>query len=160
MKNNCFKALLIGLTLLLTAAAPAEEKKSLAPDFTLKDLDGNQAKLSAFKDKSPLVVFFWTTWCPYCQEALHSLSQTLPEMEKEGIVVLPVNAGEPSAKVARFIKKNNYSFRVFLDPDSKASDEYNVYGVPVYFAVDKKGYIRSTTSSFPRNKIRELIKEQ
>jgi len=141
------------------AAAPVEEKKSLAPNFKLKDLGQISVELSSFKNKSPVVLFFWTTWCPYCQVALKNLSQTKADLEKEGITILPINSGEPSAKVAKFAKSNGYTFRIFLDIDSKVADEYHIYGVPTYFLVDKSGYVRSVSNTFPNDGARKLAKE-
>ena len=173
MKNNLVKVILLTLTLFLTAAGqmavvwlpiakaagPVEEKKSLAPNFKLKDLDQISMELSGFKNKSPVVLFFWTTWCPYCQTALKNLSQTMPVLEKEGIAVLSINSGEPSAKVAKFAKNKGYTFRIFLDSDSKVTDAYHIYGVPTYFLVDKNGYVRSVSNAFPHDEARKLAKE-
>jgi hypothetical protein len=52
------------------------------------------------------------------------------------------------------------NFRIFLDSESSVSDAYKVYGVPAYFLVDKKGYLRETSSSFPLEEARILAKEK
>jgi peroxiredoxin len=160
MKNYLFKGIILCSVFLLTSAGLAAEKRSLAPNFVLKDLDHIKVELAGFKDNKPVVLFFWTTWCPYCQQALRSLNRDLPELSKEGYEILPINAGEPEAKVSRFVKSNGFTFRVLMDPDSEASDAYRVYGVPVYFLVDKKGYLRLTDNYFPRDEARELVKEK
>jgi peroxiredoxin len=159
MRNYLARGAVLCLAFLLTAASPREDKKSLAPDFALKDLDQVQVELASFKDKKPVVLFFWTTWCPYCQIALKNFNRDRIELEKEGYEVLPINAGEPAAKVARFAKNNGFTFRIFLDMDSKVSDAYQVYGVPAYFLVDKKGYLSAIGNYFPREKARESAKE-
>jgi peroxiredoxin len=160
MKNYLAKVALLCLAVFLTAAAPVEEKKSPAPDFRIKDLDQVQVELSAFKNKSPVVLFFWTTWCPYCQKALKDFDQTLLETQKEGVTVLPINSGEARTKVARFAKDNGYTFRIFADNDSAVSDLYHIYGVPTYILVDKNGYMRSVSNAFPHDQIRKLVKEK
>ncbi len=159
MRNRLSVIVLLVLALFLTGAAPVQEKKSLAPDFKLKDLDQITVELASFKNKEPVVVFFWTTWCPYCQKALKGIAQKISDLKKEGVEVLPINSGEPSSKVARFAKNNGYTFRIFLDSDSAVSDSYHVYGVPTYFLVDKKGYVRSVSNEFPADEARKLAKE-
>jgi peroxiredoxin len=160
MKSYLVKGIILYSIFLLTSAGLAAEKKSLAPNFILKDLDQVKVELASFKDKKPVVLFFWTTWCPYCQKALRDLNRNLPEFSKEGYEILPINAGEPEAKVSRFVKSNGFTFRVILDLDSEASEAYHVYGVPAYFLVDKKGYLRLTDNYFPREEARELAKEK
>jgi len=46
----------------------------MAPDFSLKDLDGNTVKLSDYRGK---IVFlnFWASWCGPC-------TSEMPEFEK------------------------------------------------------------------------------
>jgi peroxiredoxin len=160
MKKYLTKGIILCLGFLLTAASPKEANKDLAPNFALKDLNQVKVELSGFKDKKPVVLFFWTTWCPYCQRALKNLNRDLPDLSKEGYEILPINAGEPAAKVAKFAKNNGYNFRILLDPSSETSDAYHVYGVPAYFLVDKKGVLRGSDNSFPREAARELVKEK
>jgi len=160
MKNNFAGIMLICLTVFLTASAPLEQKQSLAPNFTVRDLAQIPIELASFKDKRPVVLFFWTTWCPYCLKALKNFSQNLPEWEQEGITVLPINSGESLAKVTRFAQSNGYTFRIFLDSDSAVADSYNVYGVPSYFIVDKKGYLRAASNTFPHDEVLKLAQEE
>jgi peroxiredoxin len=160
MKNYLGRGLILGLVFLLMAASPKDEKRSLAPVFSLKGLDQAQVELASFKDVKPVVLFFWTTWCPYCQIALKNLNRDQLDLAKEGYEILAINAGEPEAKVARFVKSNGFTFKVYLDMDSRVSDSYQVYGVPAYFLVDKKGYLRAIGNSFPKDQARELAKEK
>ncbi len=156
----CFtKPLLICLAVFLMAAGPAEKSLSLAPNFTIKDLDQIPVELASFKNKKPVVLFFWTTWCPYCLIALKNFNKSITEWDKEGIMVMPINSGESAAKVAKFAKSNGYTFRIFTDTDSAVSNDYHIYGIPIYFAVDKEGYVRSITNSFPQEEILKLAKE-
>jgi cytochrome c biogenesis protein CcmG, thiol:disulfide interchange protein DsbE len=160
VKNYLVKTALICLTVFLIAAAPLEEKRSIAPNFRVKDLDQITVELSSFKNKNNVVLFFWTTWCPYCLQALKNLNQTIGELKKEGIIVLPINAGETPEKVANFAARNGYTFRIFLDADSAVSDGYQIYGVPTYLIVDKKGFVRSASNFFPQEELKKLAREK
>ncbi len=161
MMRKITRVILFGLTVFLMAAGPVEDTtRSLAPNFILKDLNQVSVELASFKNRSHLVLFFWTTWCPYCLRAMKNLNQILPELNKEGITVLPINTGESQVMVAEFAKKNGYAFRIFLDADSEVSGAYHINGVPTYFIVDKKGYVRSISNSFPDDEIRKLARNE
>jgi len=84
--KSCFnKLILIFSAVFLMAAGPVEKSLSLAPNFTIKDLDQVPVELSSFKNKKPVVLFFWTTWCPYCLIALKKFNQSYPEWDKKGL---------------------------------------------------------------------------
>ena len=53
-----------------TANTPAIQGASnaqAAPDFTLDRLDGGKISLADYKGKKPVILGFWTTWCPNCR---------------------------------------------------------------------------------------------
>ncbi|MDD2752831.1 MAG: TlpA disulfide reductase family protein, partial [Candidatus Omnitrophica bacterium] len=75
----------------------------LAGDIVLNDLESRRVDLSGLTGR-PSILFFWTTWCPYCRTELRALNKMYPQMEKEGITVFAVNVGEENYKVKRFLK--------------------------------------------------------
>lgn len=49
--------------------AASENEGKAAPDFELKDLDGNTVKLSTLKCKK-IYLKFWASWCGPCLASL------------------------------------------------------------------------------------------
>ena len=73
----------------------SDEYRIIVPDFTLKDLDGNDVSLSDYSGKI-VVLNFWATWCIYCAEEIQDLNILDRELRDAGdAVVLAVNADEP-----------------------------------------------------------------
>lgn len=132
--------ILFSLSISLTGtiwAGPVE-----ATDFSLKDIDGKQFRLSDFKSKDKVLLFFWATWCPHCLRGLRELKD-----RKGDYKLVTINVGESKERVAKFLRKADYDFRVLLDKDGLASSIYGVLGIPTYIVIDKdfkisyKGYI-------------------
>ena len=57
-----------------TGAAPGEK----ALNFALEDLHGNTIKLSDYRGKK-VIVLFWTDWCPACMEELPAFNRFYAE---------------------------------------------------------------------------------
>ncbi len=136
-------ALILGLA--LNFINPA-----FAADIVLNDLQSQPANLSSLAGK-PTVLFFWTTWCPYCRTELKDLNKMRPQMEKEGVVVFAVNVGEPVYKVTNFLKNYALSIRVLLDKEAQAAENYGIRGVPTYIFINKNNQVVSTEHRLPDN---------
>jgi peroxiredoxin len=62
-----------------------------APDFELQDTDGQQWKLSSFRDKKWVVlIWVFADWCPVCHGEFRELMKMQAEFEKEGVQVFTV----------------------------------------------------------------------
>lgn len=146
--------------MLLHGIASGMELKSktgeVAPDFSLTDLSGNTVRLSDYRGKV-VVVFFWTTWCPYCREQLVVLNGKYDAIAKDGIVLLAVNVGESKTKIESFTRGKNFKFRVLSDRDSSVADAYGLLGVPTYFFIDRGGKIRFSRNRFSEGLYQELL---
>jgi len=131
----------------------------LAPEFELADLNGTTLKLSDYKDKQPVMLLFWTTWCPFCRTELKELNKRYSQMKNENIAVLAINIGESENRVKAFVESRPLDYRILLDEDSSVADNYELVGVPTYILIDKNGKITSKGNSFPEGKYKELIQQ-
>lgn len=120
-----------------------EAKPAPAPPFTLANLSGKQVSLADFKGK-PLIVNVWATWCHPCLNELPELQNVQNVRKDAGLVVLEINYKEPHDPVADFIKKNNYTFEVLLDEKGNISANYQMFGLPTSYFVDRAGVIQYT----------------
>jgi Tfp pilus assembly protein PilF/peroxiredoxin len=71
-----------------------------SPDFTVRDLEGQEHSLGAMAGR-PVLVCFWATWAPPSRAALDELSQHREALAKAGatILTLAVDSLEDAAKV-------------------------------------------------------------
>ena len=143
----------------LSGCASAQEKPTAAKDFTLGGLDKSSFTLSAYKDKNPVLLFFWTTWCPFCRKELSALNGRYPQIVKDGVQLAVINVQEPAAKVENFAQGKNFSFGILLDSGADVAQSYGIIGIPTYFLIDKQGIIRFEGNSFPEEEYKRLISE-
>lgn len=111
-----------------------------APEFTLKDLSGNQVSLSSFKGNTVLLNF-WATWCPPCKDEMPSVEKLHQRMKQRGLIVLAVSVDTSRAKVQEFVKEHPVSFSVLHDATLSVSRSYKVFSLPITFIIDKRGVI-------------------
>lgn len=115
-----------------------------APDFTLKDLNGNIVKLSDLRGK-PVYLNFWASWCPPCKVEIPEI-QKFYQQNKDKVTVLAIDLtfNDKLSDVIDMLKANNANFPVLLDTNANSSvaDSYQVYGIPESFFIDKNGVIR------------------
>ncbi|MFH0826841.1 MAG: TlpA disulfide reductase family protein [Candidatus Omnitrophota bacterium] len=129
-----------------------------ALDFQLPDLSQNLYSLCEYKDKQqPVILFFWTTWCPYCREELMVLKDKYAELLADGWELFGINVGESASKVDSFVKNASLPFKVLLDKSTSVAKSFGVFGVPTYVIVGKDGLIKATEHYFPEDAIKELM---
>lgn len=113
-----------------------------APDFLLKDVTGNDVKLSEYRGKIVLLEF-WATWCPPCKATVPELVAIQDKYRDKGLVVLGVSLDEGQdipAKLADFSGEYKVNYRILIGTEA-VSRSYNVSGIPMSFLIDREGRI-------------------
>lgn len=124
-----------------------------APDFTLDSLSGEKVALSHLKGKKGVVVVFFATWCTHCMKEVPEIKQFAEMAQKQNIVVLGINYGQPMEVVQRFKKTQEINYTILLDTGGTVSTEtYGVKGLPYIVGVNGKGNVIYTGLSIPDNK--------
>lgn len=117
---------------------PKEKEFKEAPDFSLKDLSGEEVSLSDYRGKIVLVNF-WATWCGYCNVEMPDFQKV--QDENEDVVVLAVNVMEEESIVNDYIKEGGYNFQVVLDKEGTVAKTYLINAFPTTYVVDEEGML-------------------
>jgi len=71
-----------------------------APDFALRDQDGEEVSLSDYRGKKVLLVFYPFDFSPLCSDQLSLYQEVKPELEAKGVTMLGVSVDSPYAHKA------------------------------------------------------------
>ena len=134
-----------------------------APAWTLDDLDGKPVNSSSLAGKI-VVMDFWGSWCGPCRMELPLFEELYQQHRNDNhVVFIGVNwerDRERHAQIARdYMKSNNLSFPVVIDPDQKAVQKYGIQGFPTVFVIDAKGQIRYQNIGLAQN-IEDILEAQ
>lgn len=145
LQSRVLVSFLAGIFAFFCALSGVQAKSASAPEFSLKDLSGKDFTLSvALKAKKKLVLFFWASWCPHCQDALKLLAK-----KKGNYSLITINIGEPKDTIYRFMQRRSYNFTVLLDEESEVSTNYGVVGIPTFIVIEPDASISYRDYCFP-----------
>jgi len=161
------RAALAGLLLLgstWTAAAPLAPQ-ALAPDFTLRTLDGKNLRLGEQRGRVVLVNF-WATWCGPCRQEMPHLNKLYDKYRSSGFMLLGVNVDEDTRNAVAVADKLGVRFPVLPDADKRVSQKYDLRAMPSTVLIDRDGRVRHVHRGYQSGyedtydkQIRELLKE-
>ena len=117
---------------------------STIPDLKVRLLNGSSTTLHQLSQDGPLLIDFWATWCVPCKKVMKYLNQYHEEYAEDNFKVLMINTDTPRSlgKVRGFIKSQDYSFNVGMDPNKVLSKKLNGMIMPTLILVDKGGTIK------------------
>ena len=125
-----------------------------APDFTLKDHDGNEVKLSGqVGDKPVVLVFYPRAGSPICTKQMCSLRDGWTElMAKAKVFGVSYDSVE---QVRKFKEQQKLPFTLLSDPNKKVAKLYGVDGTfaaaRVTFVIGTDGKIKAAIDSINAN---------
>ena len=130
----------------------------IAPDFSVKTLDGQPLKLSDFRGKYVLLDF-WATWCGPCVEEMPNLKATCDTFGKDArFVMISLSLDPNRASPEKFVKDNGIGWtQVFLGEWSKdeVTPNYGVFSIPSIFLIGPDGKVLAADLRGP--KIKEAV---
>jgi peroxiredoxin len=134
---------LISALLCVPLTLQAVSHQDVAPDFTLKSLQGSNLRLDEYKGQVVLINF-WATWCGPCRQELPLLDRIHQRYQDAGFAVLGINVeGAKKADEAQaMVSKAGVTFPVLIDEGQQVSELYALEAMPTSVVVDRDGVVR------------------
>lgn len=109
------------------ASAAPLETGSAAPDFTAKDGEGREFRLSEHVGKRPVVLFFYPKdGTPGCTREVCSVRDAFPELRRLDVAVAGLSYDSVESH-GRFAAKHALPFPLLSDPDGAIAKAYGAY---------------------------------
>ena len=113
-----------------------------APDFTALDQDGKKVKLSSFKGKKNIVLYFYPKdMTPGCTTQACDFRDQQKNFKSTVILGVSIDSQERHQK---FIEKHDLPFTLLADVDKKVVQKYGVWQEKKLYGKTFMGIVRST----------------
>ena len=134
-------SLIATVCLCMPVLSHAVAVKDVAPDFTLKSLDGKNTRLKEYRGQVVLINF-WASWCGPCRQEMPLLERIDQRYKDAGFTVLGVNVEGKVGPAKEVATKAGVSFPVLVDEGQKVSQMYALESMPSSVILDRDGVIR------------------
>lgn len=156
----CFS--LLSALIAFGAEAQKEEKKfPKAPDWTLKDINGVEVKLSELLKNGPVYMECWDLPCVNCIAQLDALVPVYDSLKERGLQIVALSVDKPSdeARVRAFVKSKKWPYIVVLDQQQKVKKAYNIIIKPTAVLINTKGEIVFTHIGYKKGDEKRIADE-
>jgi len=111
------------------------------PDLTFKDLSGKEHKLSDYRGKD-VVLIFWATWCQPCLSEIPGFIQLRNSIGEDKLAMLAVSNEHPEL-LKRFVVANQLNYTVLRISSDNIPIPYSIVNsIPITFFITAEGKLK------------------
>ena len=114
-----------------------------APEFTLKNQDGEEVSLKDFLGKKVILYFYPKDNTPGCTTQACSFGDMYPQIREKGAVVLGVSK-DSVASHKKFADKYGLPFTLLSDPELEVIQKYDVWQEKKLYGKTSMGVVRAS----------------
>lgn len=121
-----------------------------APDFTLKDIEGNDFTLSSLRGKY-VILDFWGSWCGWCIKGMPQMKEYYKKYAGK-FEIVGVDCNDTDQKWKDAVKKHELPWKHVYNPRANTEEEqannvcgkYGITGFPTKIVISPEGKIVKT----------------
>lgn len=127
-----------------------------APDFTLKNQEGQEVSLSQFTGKRVVLYFYPRDNTPGCTRQACGFAQNYEGFTQRDVVVIGVSKDSVASHL-KFAQKYELPFVLLSDPDLEAIQAYGVWQEKKLYGKVSMGVVRTTYIIDPQGVIEKVM---
>lgn len=116
---------------------------SKAPDFLLKDKNGNEISLSDFEGQKVVLYFYPKDNTPGCTRQACAFASAYDEFRQKNVQVIGISKDSVASHL-KFAEKHNLPFILLSDPERDAIEKYGVWQEKKRCGKVSMGVVRTT----------------
>jgi len=121
-----------------------EKDRKKAPEFVLKDANGQDVKLSDYRGKVVLLNF-WATWCGPCEVEIPWFIDFQREYKDRDFAVLGLSLDDDGwTSVRPFLAREKLNYRVMVTSEEVDQLYGGVNSLPTTFVLDREGRVATS----------------
>ncbi len=109
-------------------------------DFSVRDITGAEHKLSDYRGKD-VVVVFWATWCPACNTEIPHLIKLRDTLGPDKLQIVAIS-NEPVELLEQFVESKRINYVVATMNSPLPAPLNRVQGIPTTFFIDPEGKLK------------------
>ena len=114
-----------------------------APEFSLKDQDGNVRTLSEFRGQRVILYFYSKDMTSGCTKQACGFAELYPHFREKGAVVIGVSKDNAESH-RKFAEKYSLPFILLSDPELETIRAYGVWQENMNYGKKTMGVVRTT----------------
>jgi len=134
------------------------KERSVAPDFTAKDANGEIVRLKDLRGQNVVLYFYPRDDTPGCTKEACSFRDAFAQFKRRNIRILGVSV-DSEASHSKFTAKYKLPFTLIADPDHAIADAYGVYGEKKFMGRTYMGVKRITYLIDEKGKIKKVFEK-
>lgn len=118
---------------------------TVAPDFSLVNVDGTTVSLHDFDAAPALLVIFMCNHCPYVIHVAPELARLTAEYQQRGVAVVGINSNDTAKypqdspeQMVHEAEQRGYTFAYLFDEDQEVAKQYRAACTPDFFLFDSQ----------------------
>ena len=127
-----------------------------APDFTLKNQEGQEISLSQFAGKRVVLYFYPRDNTPGCTRQACGFAQNYGGFAQRDVVVIGISKDSVASHL-KFAQKYELPFVLLSDPDLEAIQAYGVWQEKKLYGKVSMGVVRTTYIIDPQGVIEKVM---
>ncbi|PXY03235.1 hypothetical protein DF185_03895 [Marinifilum breve] len=129
-----------------------------APEFSLKNCNGEEISLANYKGKYVLLDF-WASWCGPCRAEIPNLKNIYKDAQPKGLEMISISVDENEKAWLKAVEQEQMPWVQVRDTKS-VRDKYVLPYIPMIFIIDPSGKIidKKLHGEHLRKRVEEILK--